>query len=222
MPHIAVILSGCGVYDGAEIHESVCTMLALEQTGATYRCLAPDIEQMHVIDHLSGDSMSGVRNVLVESARIARGAIDDITEADIDAYDAVIMPGGFGAAKNLSTFAIAGASCTVDGAVAAFLRAAKDAGKPIGALCIAPAVLAAVFGDGIRLTVGTARDFAEKIDATGAQHVDCPVDDIVIDEKNRIVTSPCYMLASSVSEVMHGATKTVQAVVQMARSRTAR
>ena len=111
---IAVILSGCGVYDGAEVHESVITLLRLDQRGAQVQCFAPDIPQLHVVNHLTGEEMPESRNVLVESARIARGEVKDIKQANAEEFDALIVPGGFGAAKNLSAFDVKGAECSVN------------------------------------------------------------------------------------------------------------
>src|SRR5512140_2033434 len=142
-PRIGVILSGCGVYDGAEIHETVLTLLALDRAGAEAVCLAPDIPQFHVVNHLTGQAAAGEsRNVLVESARIARGAVRDVAGAKASEFDALVLPGGFGAAKNLSTFASKGDSCEVDPGVARLVREVHALGKPVGAMCIAPVLLA--------------------------------------------------------------------------------
>ena len=136
MKKVAVILSGCGVYDGSEIYESVLTLLAIEQGGAGYQCMAPDIDQMHVIDHRSGDVMPDQqRNVLTEAARLARGEIINLAEANPADYDALIIPGGFGAAKNLSNFAVAGAAAVVNPDLINFARAIHGAGKPVGLIC---------------------------------------------------------------------------------------
>ncbi len=151
---VAVILSGCGVYDGAEIHESVITLLRLSQRGAQVQCFAPNIAQHHVINHLTGEEMPESRNVLVESARIARGEIKDLREARAEDFDALIVPGGFGAAKNLSDFAIAGAQCQVQPDVLALARGFVDAGKPVGLICIAPAMAAKIYGAGVQCTIG--------------------------------------------------------------------
>ena len=158
--HVAVILSGCGVYDGAEIHESVITLLRLDQRGAKVQCFAPDIAQLHVINHLTGEQMPETRNVLVESARIARGEIKDIREARVEDFDALIIPGGFGAAKNLSSFATQGAACTVQPEVLSLAEAFAEAGKPIGLMCISPAIAAKIYGPGVICTIGTDADTA--------------------------------------------------------------
>ena len=151
---IAVILSGCGVYDGAEIHESVITLLRLDQRGAQVQCFAPDIAQLHVINHLTGEEMPETRNVLVESARIARGEVKNIQEANADEFDALIVPGGFGAAKNLSNFAAEGAGCSVNPEVLALAEAFAEAGKPVGLICISPALAAKIYGPGVTCTIG--------------------------------------------------------------------
>lgn len=215
---VGVILSGCGVNDGAEIHEAVCTLLALDRAGAEAVCLAPDREQASVVNHLTGAAGEGTRNVLVESARIARGKIRDVASVSAADLDAVILPGGFGAAKNLCTFAKDGAAASVDPGTAKLIRDMHAAKKPVGALCIAPAVLAAVLGKEFhpRLTIGTDEGTARGLEAMGARHVATPVSDIVIDRDQRVVTNACYMLAQRVSEVADGAEKAVRALLEMA------
>lgn len=217
MTKVAVILSGCGVFDGAEIHESVLTLWALEQEGAEYQCFAPDIDQAHVINHLTGDEMPEKRNVLVESARIARGNIKSLTEAKADDFDALILPGGFGAAKNLCDFAFKGADCNVNDQVLTFCKAMAEAKKPIGFICIAPAMIPHVYGEGAKATIGTDAETAAAIEKMGGQHVSCPVDEFVIDEERRVVSTPAYMLAGSISEAASGITKLVQQVVAMTK-----
>lgn len=217
MKKIAVILSGCGVFDGSEIYESVLTLLRLEHNGVQYQCLAPNVEQMHVINHLTGEIAEGEsRNVLVEAARLARGQIRDLAEADPDEFDALIIPGGFGAAKNLSDFAVKGAECTVNPQLADFARAIHQAGKPVGLICIAPAMTPKLLGTGIRCTIGNDAEVAGAINTMGGQHENCPVDQIVVDEANRVVTTPAYMLAGSISEAASGINRLVDEVVKMA------
>jgi enhancing lycopene biosynthesis protein 2 len=215
---VGVILSGCGVYDGAEIHESVLTMLALDRAGAEIVVCAPDVEQMHVVDHHTGEVAQGEhRNVRVESARIARGPVADVTEVDASQLDALILPGGFGAAKNLCSFAVAGADCKVDSGVADLIRQVHAQGKPIAAVCIAPALLAKVLGaEGPALTIGTDVATAGALEAMGATHVSCPVTEFVIDRDRKLVTTPAYMLAQSISEAAVGIEKTVKALLDMA------
>jgi len=215
---VGVILSGCGVYDGAEIHETVVTLLALDRHGAEAVMCAPDIPQMHVVNHLTGEVEEGAeRNVLVESARIARGAVRDVATVDAAELDALILPGGFGAAKNLCDFAVKGADCDVDPGVAALVRAVHDQGKPVAAVCIAPALIAKVLGDeGPELTIGNDADTAGALEAMGAAHVACPVTEFVVDQERKLVSSPAYMLANSISEAAEGIERTVAKLLEMA------
>ena len=217
---VGVILSGCGFQDGAEIHESVLTLLAIDRAGAEAAIFAPDIPQARVVNHLTGETMDETRNVLVESARIARGRIQDIATADAASLDALVLPGGFGAALNLSTFAVAGPEAEVNEDVARLVRAVHAAGKPIGAICIAPAVIARILGDdgSPTLTIGTDEETAAAIRACGASHESCPVDAHVIDLDARIVTTPAYMLGPTVKHVAAGIEKCVAAVIEMAQT----
>ncbi len=218
-PRIGVVLSGCGVFDGTEIHEAVITLLALDRAGADIVCLAPDVDQMHVIDHLHGDVARGERrNVLVESARIARGNVLDAAAVDPDELDALILPGGFGAAKNLSDFAVKGAGCTVHPEVARVVAAVHDASKPIGAICIAPAVVARLLGEERpHLTIGSDPGTAAALEAMGACHEACDVRHTVVDRERRLVTTPAYMLAGSISEAAAGIEKLVGEVLALVR-----
>ncbi|MCP3870362.1 MAG: isoprenoid biosynthesis glyoxalase ElbB [Gammaproteobacteria bacterium] len=210
---VAVVLSGCGVFDGAEIHESVLTLLALSRQGATYQCFAPDIDQHHVINHIDGQVMAETRNVLVESARIARGEIQALSEFNPDTFDALVFPGGFGAAKNLSSLAFDGPDCNVNDEVSAAARGMVDRGKPIGALCITPAVIARVL-EGARVTIGQDEDTAAAIEAMGGKHEITDHGQIVIDDDLNLVTSPCYMLDASVSQIADGAANMVTEVLK--------
>ena len=216
MKKIGVVLSGCGVYDGSEIHEAVCTLLAIDRNGGTAICMAPNAE-LSVIDHITTQETGKKRNVLVESARIARGDIRDIKIVTAADLDAVVFPGGFGAAKNLCTFAMKGAAAAVHPEVARLLNEMATAGKPIGAICIAPALIAAVLGKeyATLLTIGSDAGTAAEIDKTGARHQDCPVTEIVVDTKNKLVTTPAYMLATHISEVADGIEKCVKAVMAL-------
>ncbi len=201
---IGVILSGSGVYDGSELHEAVFTLLSLDRQGLDALCFAPDGEQMHVIDHTCGEPMNEKRNILKESARIARGEIQALSEADMRDLDAIIFPGGFGAAKNLCNFAVKGPDCDVNPEVEALVNDMIDAGKPIAALCIAPALLARITGKkGIKakVTIGKDPSTADAIEKMGAVHVNCAVNEVALDEEHKIVTGPAYMMASSISEV---------------------
>lgn len=219
MKKIAVILSGCGVYDGAEIHESVLTLLALEQNGLDYQCFAPNIEQMHVINHLTGDVAEGEsRNVLVEAARIARGNIKDLAQAKESDFDAAVLPGGFGAAKNLCDFAVKGSDCTVNPDVERFIKAMATAKKPVGFICIAPAMIPRLYGEGSRLTIGNDKETASAIEAMGGVHMACPVEDIVYDEERNLLSTPAYMLAGSVSEAASGISKLVAKLASLLKS----
>lgn len=213
---VAVILSGCGVYDGSEIYESVITLLRLDQRGATVQCFAPDIEQMHVINHLTGDEMPESRNVLTESARLARGNIKALNELKAEDFDALIMPGGFGAAKNLSSFATQGAGCTILPDVLSTAQAFAKAHKPVGMMCIAPTMAAQIFGPGVICTLGHDDDPAAAASREmGAEHQACEVTEIVEDAKHKLVTTPAYMLAQSISEAASGIYKLVDRVLEL-------
>ncbi|WNJ97473.1 isoprenoid biosynthesis glyoxalase ElbB [Vibrio ruber] len=216
MKKIAVILSGCGVFDGAEIHESVLALLAIERQGASWYCFAPDIEQHHVVNHKTGDVTEEKRNVLTESARIARGQITDLSTINPGEYDALLLPGGFGAAKNLTDFAINGAECSINTHVASACRAFAQSGKPAGYLCIAPAIIPMIYEAGVRGTIGHDPDVAAAFQALGGEHIDCPVDDIVYDERYNVLSTPAYMLAGSVSEAAAGIDKLVKKLVELA------
>ena len=216
---VGVILSGCGFQDGAEIHESVLTLLALDRAGAEAVCFAPDVPQAKVVDHLTGEETGESRNVLHESARIARGHIQDVAQADAESLDALILPGGFGAALNLSNFAVAGPDAEVNPDVATLIRAVHAAGKPIGAICIAPAVIAKVLGrDGApTLTIGNDAGTAGALEACGASHETCPVDAFVVDLDARVVSTPAYMLGPGIKDVAAGIERCVAEVLELAQ-----
>lgn len=221
MPKIGVVFSGCGVYDGAEIQESVITLLSLDKNGADVVMMAPNVEQMHVINHLKGEPVEGeTRNVLVESARIARGNITDIANVKGDDLDGLIFPGGFGGAKNLSDFAVKGKDATVNADVVRLVNEFKSAGKPIGFICIMPAVASKIFADadikGVSLTVGAESETSAAMVALGAKHVVCEPTEIVIDEVNKIVSTPAYMCDATIIQVAAGIDKLVDQVVEMA------
>ncbi|MBN2808343.1 MAG: isoprenoid biosynthesis glyoxalase ElbB [Deltaproteobacteria bacterium] len=217
MAKIGILLSGCGVKDGSEIHEAVLTMLALDRLGVERLCLAPNVAQSDVVNHFTGESASASRNVLVESARIARGEISDLAKVSASDMDALILPGGFGAAKNLCDFAVAGVRTEVYPEVSRLLWEMHEAKKPIGAICIAPVVIARVFG-GLRpkVTIGNDLATAKILESFGAQHQECPVDDIVVDQENRLVTTPAYMLGPGLREIASGIEKLVHQIVAMA------
>lgn len=213
---IGVLLSGCGVFDGCEIHEAVITLLAIDRLGARAVCMAPDIPQHHVINHLTQEETDETRNVLVESARIARGEITDIAEVSAGDLDALIIPGGFGAAKNLSNFAFHGPDGRVIPEVKRIINEMLTVRKPIGAVCIAPAALAIATDLGPELTIGNDPGTAAAIEKTGATHKNCPVEDIIIDEINGIVSTPAYMLGPGIKDVAAGIEKLVAQVISMA------
>ncbi|MEC7640540.1 MAG: isoprenoid biosynthesis glyoxalase ElbB [Nitrospinota bacterium] len=216
---IGVVLSGCGVYDGAEVHESVLTLLAIDRAGAEAVCMAPTVDQMHVVNHLTGDEVSGEkRNVLVESARIARGNVKDIASVKTDDIDALIFPGGFGAAKNLCDFAVKGENCSVHPEVIRLVREFADKKKPQAACCIAPAMYAKVFeGQAVQpaLTIGNDKEVGGKIEGMGSKHQECSADDMVFDEVNNIVSTPAYMVGQGIAEVATGIEKTVNKLVSL-------
>jgi enhancing lycopene biosynthesis protein 2 len=215
---IGVLLSGCGVFDGTEVQEAVLTLLFLDRAGATAMCLAPDVDQLQVIDHLSQQLADQRRNVLVESARIARGEIRDIRDVSAEDIDALIIPGGFGAAKNLSDFAVKGPDCQVHPEVRRLLVEMAGRAKPIGAMCIAPAtVVRALSSRSPRVTIGSDAGTAAGIETMGGRHAVCGVADICVDEKNRIVTTPAYMLGPGIKEVAEGIEKLVDQVLNFCR-----
>jgi enhancing lycopene biosynthesis protein 2 len=179
------------------------------------QCFAPNVTQHHVINHLTGEEMPESRNVLVEAARIARGAIKDVREANAEDFDALIVPGGFGAAKNLSDFAVNGAQLTVQPEVLALAQAFAAAKKPVGLICIAPTMAAKIFGPGVICTIGNDADTAAALTAMGAEHQECTVDDIVEDPQHKLITTPAYMLAQSISQAASGINKLVDRVLEL-------
>jgi enhancing lycopene biosynthesis protein 2 len=214
MQKFAVVLSGNGVFDGSEIHEATLTLYAISRKGASYEIFAPDIPQHHVINHLTGKEMNETRNVLVESARIARGMIKPLSKFSGRDFDALIFPGGFGAAKNLSSFAFDGADCKVNPDVEKAIREMVSLGKPIGALCIAPVILAKILGD-VELTIGQDAGTAEAIRKMGATHKKTSHGEIVVDRKYKVVTTPCYMLDATIAQIGDGAANVVDAMLKL-------
>jgi enhancing lycopene biosynthesis protein 2 len=213
MKKFAVVLSGCGVFDGAEIHEATLTMLAIKKLGANYQCFAPNINQHHVINHLNGEEMKESRNVLTEAARIARGDIKNLNKFNANDFDALIFPGGFGTAKNLSTVAFKGHEAEVNEEVVKAVEAMLKTKKPIGALCIAPAVIAKIIGD-VKVTIGQDEETAETIEAMGGMHITTEHGDVVIDDDKLVFTTPCYMLDADISQIWNGAYNTVEAMLK--------
>jgi enhancing lycopene biosynthesis protein 2 len=217
MTRVGVVLSGCGFKDGAEIHESVLTLLYLDMAGAEVSCFAPDRAQTQVVQHITDEVLSESRNVLTESGRIARGEIQDVREANIDELDAIILPGGLGAASNLSSFATDGAGATIDEGVSGLLKAAHAAGKPIGAICIAPALVALALGkESPSLTIGNDEGTAAALAELGVRHIDCSVNACVVDPDNKIVTTPAYMLGPGIADIASGIERLVAAVLKLA------
>ena len=215
-PKTAIILAGCGVYDGAEIHEATMTMYAVVKNGGTYQIFAPDIEQHHVVNHITGEEMNEKRNVLIEAARIARGNIKPLSELKMEEFDALMMPGGFGVAKNLSDFAFKGPDCTVIPEVENAIRDAVAQGKPIGALCISPAIVAKVL-DGVSVTIGQDKDTAGAINKMGAKHEITNHGEVVVDKTYKVATTPCYMLDANITDIAEGAMNVTAAVFEMVK-----
>lgn len=209
----AVVLSGCGVYDGSEIHEAVFTLLAISKFGCTYQVFAPDTNQHHVINHLTGEVMKEGRNMLIESARIARGKALPLSDFRAEEYDALIFPGGFGAAKNLSTFAFDGTGATVMQEVEKAVKAMHNLKKPIGALCIAPVILAKIIGNA-EVTIGSDNGTAGQIEKMGATHKITSHGQVTIDRQNNLFTTPCYMLDSTIAQIAEGAENVVKAMIK--------
>lgn len=214
MKKIAVVLAGNGVYDGAEIHESTLTLLAIARKGAQYQCFAPDVEQAHVVNHITGEEMDEKRNVLVEAARIARGDIKPLSEYKAEDFDAIIFPGGFGGAKNLCTFAFDGIDCKVNPDVEAAVRSTVVAEKPVGALCITPVFIAKILGD-VKVTIGQDEATLQAIEKMGGVHEKTSHGQIVVDEKYKVITSPCYMLDSSIDQIAEGTERVVDKILEM-------
>ncbi len=216
MTRVGVILSGCGYLDGAEIHEATSVLFALSRAGVEYRCLAPD-KLLDVVDHRTGEPTGEKRNVLTEAARIARGEIDDLATVNGSDFDALILPGGFGAAKNLCTFASKGPDCDVDPQVERVLREAHAAGRPIGFACIAPALGARVFGtEKPTLTIGHDKGTAAAIEKTGAHHKAVDITEIIVDADHKFVSTPAYMEETNPADVFEGVSKMVAKVLEMA------
>jgi len=214
MKKFAVVLSGCGVFDGAEIHEATLSLYAIARNGCSYEIFAPDRDQFHVINHLNGEVMKEKRNVLIESARIARGRISPLSAFQASDFDALLFPGGFGAAKNLSDWAFKGSEASVIPEVVRAVRSMTDMHKPVGALCISPVLLAAILGK-VRITIGNDPDTATAVTALGAEHVITTHGDVIIDHNHNLATTPCYMLDADITQIAAGAMKIVEAMLEM-------
>jgi enhancing lycopene biosynthesis protein 2 len=208
----AVILAGSGVFDGSEIHETTLSLYSIMKNGGEYEIFAPDIDQHHVINHITGEEMNEKRNVLIEASRIARGQIKDLKEFKADHFDAILMPGGFGAAKNLSTFAFDGPNCKINEDVEKAIKETKAQNKPIGALCISPVIVAKILGD-VQLTIGQDEDTANAVEQMGAKHEKTNHGEVVMDKANNVFTTPCYMLDANILQIGEGADNVVKAMM---------
>ena len=214
MKKFAVVLSGCGVFDGAEIHEATLSMLAIAKKGCSYKIFAPDIDQHHVINHITGEEMDETRNVLIESARIARGNITDLDKFNPVEFDGLLFPGGFGAAKNLSTWAFEEANATVLPGVEKAINGMVSLKKPVGALCISPVLLARILGE-VHLTIGDDEETIDAIESLGTKHVYTTHGEVVVDPEHNLVTTPCYMLDATIDQIAEGAYNVVDAMIKM-------
>lgn len=210
----AVVLAGCGVFDGAEIHEATLTMLAINRQGALYQCFAPDVNQAHVVNHITGEEMPETRNVMVESARIARGNIRPLSEFDPAGFDAIVFPGGFGVAKNLCSFAFDGADCQVNDDARKAVKAMHQAGKPIAALCISPVLITKILGD-VEVTIGSDAGTAGAVEKMGGKHAVTSHGEVIVDRKNKVVTTPCYMLDANIGQIADGAENVIKTILAM-------
>ena len=213
MKKFAVILAGCGVFDGAEIHEATLSLYAIMKYGGTYEIFAPDVKQHHVINHITGEEMNEERNVLIESARIARGNIKPMNAFKMEEFDVLLIPGGFGAAKNLSDFAFKGAEAGIHIEVKDAIQEMNRAGKPIGALCISPALIALTL-DNVDLTIGSDKGTAEALEALTAHHIETTHGEVVHDKEANVFTTPCYMLDANLLEIAAGADNIVKSMME--------
>ncbi len=218
MKEIGVVLSGCGAQDGSEIHEAVITLLSLDRAGAHAKIMAPDMKQLHVINHLSGKTMNSNRNSLIESSRIARGKIVPINTVKGEDIDAIIFPGGTGMAKNIFNYALVGKDFTIISDVERITIESLKLGKPIGAICIAPVMIAKVLQNmGINGTVtgGYNQQIIEDIEEMGINTKQVGAEDIVVDDVNKIISTPAYVEGKSIGEVAIGITKLVDKVLEL-------
>lgn len=217
MQKIGLLLSGCGVFDGSEINEAVLSVYFLEKNGAEVIFLAPDKEQLHVVNHLTEQvSEKESRNILIESARIARGRIRKVEEVDVAELDGLVIPGGFGAAKNFCTFALDGPDCRINEDVKKLILNIVNSGKPLCAMCIAPVLVAKALEGSekhVKLTIGNDSNVAGALEKMGAIHVNASVFEAVCDKENKIVTTPAYMLGQRVTEVAEGISKAIKEFV---------
>lgn len=214
MKKFAVLLSGCGVFDGAEIHEATLSLLAIARQGCSYEIFAPDTNQHHVINHITGEEMDETRNVLIESARIARGKIRNLKQFNPALFDGLLLPGGFGAAKNLSTWAFEGAGSSILPEVEEAITEMVALKKPVGALCISPVILAKIFGN-VNLTIGDDESTIDALESLGATHVYATHGEVVVDPGHKLITTPCYMLDATIDQIADGASNVVDAMIKL-------
>lgn len=219
MKKIAVVLAGCGVKDGSEIHEAVATLLAIKRNNAEYICFAPNKEQYQVIDHIKNSNVKNEnRNMMIESARIARGEIKDLNKYNPEDFDALVFPGGLGVAKNLFTYAVDGVDCKIDPLVEKKILDTREKDKPIGAICISPLLIARALRDSNlkpKVTVGNQEELMESVKAMGAIPIEKKVDEIYYDEVNKIVSTPAYTIGKDIAEVASGIEKLVKKVIEI-------
>lgn len=216
-PLFAVVLAGCGVYDGSEIHEATLTLYAIKKLNANYQVFAPDIDQLHVVNHLNGEVKLDKRNVLEESARLARGKVRPLSEYRASQFDGIIFPGGFGVAKNLCSYAIDGNDFTVNSEVEKVINETAQLQKPIGALCISPVLITKVLS-GITVTVGNDSTTIKSIESLGGKHIKSTSGEVVVDPLNKIVTTPCYMLDATIDQIGDGALNLVKEMIRLRNS----
>ncbi len=215
MKPIAIVLSGCGVFDGSEVYETVCTLLAIQALGFSYQCMAPNIEQNTVMNHFTHKAMDEKRNVLVEAARLARGNIVDLSTANPEDFSAAIYPGGFGVVMNLSNFAEKMEECIVENTVLHFAKAMANAKKPQGFLCISPVLISKIYGPGVTLTVGDDLPTIDMVEKMGAKHQVCAATEVAIDATHKVVSTPCYMSAKQIGEIATGTNALVKALIAL-------
>lgn len=217
MKKIAVVLSGCGFLDGAEITESISTLIAITQAGAEFQIFAPN-HNYHPTNHFTSNiENSETRNTLVEAARIGRGNAKDLAQLNEADFDALVFPGGYGAATHLSSWGQQGSKCKVDSTVEKLIKSFHRASKPIGAMCIAPTLIAKVLGsENVSLTIGNSKEVASEISKTGAQHVECPVEDYITDRLHKVITTPAYMYDTEPHKVFQGINGMIRELVEMA------
>ena len=218
-PKFAVILAGCGSFDGSEIHETTLGLLAIDEQGGSYDCYAPNQEQGRTLNFYTKEvvatkGQAGNRNILEEGGRIARGNIKPISELNIADYDAIIFPGGMGTVYNWCDYAEKGVNCTVLPEIAQAMETAYLSGKWVGAMCIAPVIVAKVLGKyGVHITIGNDPQTASNVIQMGAIHEERTATQACIDKEHHIATTPCYMLAKSIKEIYAGNTALIKGII---------